>query len=157
MANLNELSSAKSRLLQYFLSDQEFVDLVRGKENSPTPDLGLRYTSVFPYPYVDDTVTEQKVFVCFDIDVPRTFNNAIKEVQLSIWVFAHKALMLTPKGVLIDRLASCIDKMLNGSGEFGVSPLELKSVTRAGHFAKDFYGRTLTYTVKDINNWKCGR
>lgn len=154
IANLKELSSFKSKLLQYFLSNQELVNLIRGSENNAVPDFALRYNQVFPYAWVDDTTDEEKAYICFDVDVPGVSSNAIKEVRLSIWIFAHKSIMRTPSGTLIDRMASCIDKMLNGSDEFGVSTLELKYVARE-KMSKDMYGRVLVYTVKDINRWNC--
>lgn len=155
MANLEEVTRMKSNLLKIFLSDQIIVDLLRGKTGSPVPDLSMRYKNVFPYPYHDDTITEQKCFLCFEIAAPRVFSNAIKEVQISIWIFAHKELMQTASGVLTDRICERIDFLLNGSDDFGVSTLELSSYGVAGNFAKGFYGRTLSYVLKDINNWKC--
>ena len=154
IANLVELSSTKARLLQTFLSNQALVDLIKGTENNPLPALDLRYSQVFPYAWVDETITEQKTYLCFELDVPRVYSGIVKEVQLSVWLFTHKSLMRTPSGTLIDRIASAIDLLLNGSSGYGASDLELKSVGRI-NVGKDFYGRSLTYTVKDINRWKC--
>ena len=154
MAFLNEFSSDKSKMLQLFLSDREFVDIVTSSTNRPIPDLSLRYSQVFPYSWIPGTATETKTFVCFDVDVPRVITSAIKDVQLSVWGFTHESLMRTSTGTRTDILASRIDELLNGSSGFGAGQVELKSVGRINP-ATNFYGRQLIYLVKDFNRLVC--
>lgn len=154
MAFLAEFSRIKSDILRLLLTSQEFTNLVTNSTEYTAPYLNLRYTQVFPYSWIDGTVTEEKTFVCFDIDVPRINTPAIKTVVLTVWLFSHENLMRTSTGTRIDRLASCIDTILNGYVGAGASQIELTSVSRIAPI-KGFYGRQLQYTIKDINRWCC--
>lgn len=153
MAHLEELSTIKSKMSQYFLSDRKLVDLLTGKTDTPIPAMGLLHTQVFPYDWVDDTVTEDLSFLCFDVDVPGIVNSAVKDVNLFVWVFCHQNKMRTASGMLRDRIASRVDELLNGSSTVGkIGRVELKRVVRF-HPAKNFYGRELQYVVRDFNRF----
>jgi hypothetical protein len=150
MAFLQELASNKEKLLKFFLSDQTLVDLLTGNENTALPNLGLRYTQVFPYHWLDNSITEQKSFLCFSVSTPRTQTQTIKDVEMKIWFFSHANIMWTPTGPRIDLLAAAVDNLLNGASGFGIGKAELLG-TREITPAKDFYGYEIRYLVKDFN------
>lgn len=152
MAMLNELSASKERLLKTFLSDRELVTLITNNEEHPIPAKDLRYKTVFPYSWIDDTVTDASVFLCFDIDIPSTLTVAVKEMDIYVWTFCHYSLMRTDEGTRVDRIANRVDELINGSTDFGFGTLELQGVERINP-ARDYYGRMLTYRVKDFNRW----
>lgn len=149
---LKELTERKQLLFETILSDRECVNLLTNSEDHPLPALDLRYTQVFPYAWIDDTIQDAKTFLCFDLDVPRISNIAVKSVNLYIWMFSHKSLMPTRFGIRTDLLASRVDTLLNGSTEFGFGKLSLSSVTRLSPNT-DYYGRALKYTVLDWNRF----
>lgn len=155
MAFLAEFSRIKSDILRLLLTSQEFTNLVTNSTEYTAPYLNLRYTQVFPYPWLDDTVTEEKTFVCFDIDSPRVISQTIKTINLTVWEFSHENLMKMSNGTRTDVLASCIDKLLNGFVGAGASQIELTG-TRRINPARRFYGRQLDYTIKDMNRWCSG-
>jgi hypothetical protein len=150
MAFLQELASDKEKLLKFFLSDQTLVDLLTNKTGTTLPSLGLRYELVFPYHWLDSTITEEKSYLCFSVTVPRVQSPVIKDVTMKIWVFSHARIMRTDSGPRIDLLASAIDDIVNGSTAFGFGKVELKG-TREITPAKDFYGFEITYEVQDFN------
>jgi hypothetical protein len=149
---LTELSDDKELLLKTLLSDRQFVDLVSGETELALPAKDLRYKQVFPVAWVDSTVSEAKTFVCFDVDVFKTTSIAVKDCAIYIWVFTHKNLIFTQEGILVDRIASRVDELINGSTELGFGKVKLETVTRWSPNA-DFYGRVLKYTVQDWNRY----
>jgi hypothetical protein len=155
MAFLQELATNKEKLLKFFLSDATLVQLLSNKDDVSVPALGLRYTQVFPYHWLSETITEEKSYLCFAITVPRVVSSVIKDIQLDVWLFSHDGIMRTPNGPRIDLIAAAIDSLLNGSTEFGFGKVELNN-TRVIKPAKDFYGYQLTYTVQDFNRF-CSR
>jgi hypothetical protein len=153
MAHLEELSKIKSNMSQFFLKDKELVSLLTGNSNPSLPAMSLLYDQVFPYDWIDETVVEQKSFLCYDLDVADVKKPSLKDVTLWIWIFVHKDLMRTAYGVLRDRISSRVDKLINGSDDIsGIGTVELKQVRRFRP-AKDFYGRELKYFVQDFNRF----
>lgn len=150
MAFLQELAADKEKLLRFFLSDQTLVDLLLNKSGSPVPNLDLRYSQVFPYHWLDSTITEEKSYICFSITSPRVQSPTVLDVEMKVWVFSHERIMRTPSGPRIDLLTAAIDSLLNGSAGFGIGKVELLS-TREISPAKDFYGYEIRYLVKDFN------
>ena len=54
------------------------------------------------------------------------------------------------EGVIYDKLASCIDKIANGSRDYGLGQLELASSERFTPIT-DYKGRVLTFIAHDFN------
>ena len=148
MAFLQELPSIKEKLLRFFLSSQTLVGLLTN--NDGTPPLSLRYERVFPYHWMNGTITEAKSYLCFSVSTPRAESPTVKDVEIKVWVFSHENIMKTSSGPRIDLLASAIDRLLNGVGGVGLGKVGLLS-TREIMPAKDFYGYEIRYMVKDFN------
>lgn len=155
MAFLQELASDKEKLLKFFLSDRNLVDLLSNGNNVQLPAIGLKYKQVYPYHWLSSTITEQKSYLCFSVIAPKTLNCAVKDVLMKIWVFSHDGIMRTDNGPRIDLLAGAIDDIINGSTAFGLGKVELKGMHEITP-AKDFYGYEIDYEVKDFNRI-CGR
>jgi hypothetical protein len=150
---LTEISTKKERLLKALLTDAEFVRLVANDDNHPVPGTALRYKQVFPYGWVDETATEAKTFVCFDVDVLSTTKNvSVKNCNIYFWVFSHQKVAMTSKGVRADLIAEQIDTLLNGSPDYGFGNVKLESFLRSAPNA-NFYGRVLKYSVQDWNRF----
>ena len=150
MPFLSELTEKKQILIKELLSDQIFCDLVSGEVGHAIPAIDLRYKQVYPVSWVDSAISEAKTFVCFDMDVTGTSSIAVKNSEIYFWLFTHKNLMFTEKGILIDILASRIDELVNGSTELGFGKVKLESAGRWSPNAA-YYGRVLTYSVKGWN------
>lgn len=112
------------------------------------------YEQIFPYLYVDDTQTQEKSYICLEVDVPRTSNFTIKNMKLIVWSYCHKGIMRYSKkgyvGTRADCLSDMIDRELNGSQKFGIGGLKLDSMT---YFmpSKNHYGRQLIYTIPEFH------
>jgi len=163
--NLNVISDMKQVILRSILSDEDVVKLLRDNYDVQTPDMGLRYTQVFPWMRTLDTVEEAKSFVTFEVSVTGIQNCAVREFELRIYIMTHQSLMLingevcgnlgldpSDCGTRIDVLADKIDYLLNGSEEMGFGKMEL--VTSPPFTpAEKFLGRMLVYHVEGWNRW----
>lgn len=156
-SNLNVISDMKQTVLREILSNEEIVKIVRNSCDVVTPDMELRYTQVYPWAFMPETVEETKVFVTFEVYVPRIINCAVKEFELRIYVMVpHSMMVMDTKvcdslgldwndcGVRTDVLTDKIDYMLNGSEDMGFGKLELKS-SQPFSPGEKYAGRMLTY------------
>lgn len=158
MANLQEITLYKDRMAQAFCTSSGLSDLLQ-LDNSPiVVGKDLMYARVFPYAHVPNVSEEGQSFICFDIDVPTVQSDIIKTVQINIYVMAHQNIMRLPenKGMRIDVMASEVDKIMNGSTQYGLGTVELMSM-RGFTPITGYYGRELKYRVKDINMALCDR
>lgn len=156
MANLEELTLYKSRLMQSFCSSKELASYL-AVEGEPTLfGKDLSYKRVFPYSHVPQIKDEARSFICFDIEVPMVKNDIIKTIQINVYIISHQNLMRLPDGggMRIDVMASEVDKILNGSSDYGLGTVELISL-RSFNPITGYYGRELKYRVLDINRSLC--
>ena len=111
----------------------------------------LVYEKVFPLEYIPETIEDASTFLCFDVDVAKSFNKTFLSPVIHVWFFTHKSLLRLPEGGLrIDALASELSKVLNGSRYYGLGELDLYSVKRFTPLA-DYQGRHMTFKAKDFN------
>lgn len=152
MAYLEEIPEYKKDLLIKFLNNEKIVTYIGNKDIQDSSDLiGV---NVFPFPYVPDTQTEVKTYVCMDIYVPRVKDMIFKDVQIVIYVFSHKD-MGTYKGKSrVDLINIEVDKILNGNDDFGVDKVELVSVLPYIPNS-NFSGKQIIYNVPNFNQRRC--
>lgn len=148
--NLEEFYDYKSRLMMDICSNEEVVKLLTNNEDAPVPNLQLPYTQVFPFERVPTETDDAKTFICYDVDVLSVESRTYIVPIIYIWVFTHESLMKTDRGIRIDRIASELDKHLNGNRFYSLGELELESVTRFVP-TKTYLGRVLTYVGKEFN------
>lgn len=159
---LEDLDDYKNTLMEELCKDKDIVWLLTKNSKAKVPNYNLPYTQIFPYEYVPETVDEAKSFICFDVDAVKVPNKTFYFPYIYIWEFTHISNMRMPEGggIRIDRIASSIDKILNGSRIYGMGELELKKVTRFSP-SNDYLGRVLVYATKEWNrtslNQKKGR
>ena len=148
--NLQEFFDYKNQLMGDLLTKESVVHLINKDvpfEDSPT----LAYTQVFPYEYVPSTIEEAKTFVCFDVDVQKSFDGTFLLPVLYIWVFTHRSLLKLPEGgVRVDSLCSEICSTINGSLMYGLGKLNLYSTKRFAPMT-DYQGKCMTFYAKDFN------
>ena len=148
---LNEFFDYKNLLMKDICSSAEIVHLLTNNDEASVPNLALRYTQVFPYEFVPDTVSEAKTFVCFDVDILEVKSRTLYTPVIYVWVFTHKSKMRTEDGrIVVDELACEIDNILNGDRRYGLGELALKTVRRFVPI-DDYYGRALVYQASDFN------
>lgn len=157
MANLAELTTYKAKLMEAICTSDVIVSLLKLDGESEMSGRDLMYARVFPYAYVPDTTERAKTFICYTINVPSVFSNTIKSIEIDFYVFAHQSLMRLPNsaGLRVDRIVMGIDKMLNGSYEYGLGGVELQSLYPINPIT-GYHGNVLKYRVKDINRNICG-
>ena len=125
---------------------------------------------IFDYNFVDDTITETKVFMFVETDIPTMTNrNMLAEFNLYVSIFADKSLIrlsqassptkqemknLGYEGNRIDILCGVVDNLLNGKDVKGVGNLQPATMGFVKMYQpnKQFYGKVLTYKVKGFNN-----
>lgn len=148
---LEEFFDYKNQLMKDICTSKEVVSLVTDNEDAKVPNHTLAYSQIFPYEFIPETIDDGQTFICFDVDIANVINKTFYTPVLYIWVFTHKSkLRLKEGGARIDKIASALDKILNGNRYYGLGELNLKSV---GRFAPitDYLGRVLTYTTTDFN------
>lgn len=150
MPHLEELDDYKRVIVNKLLRDKEFVSLVTLEDEPELPAKVLLNRQVFLYDYLDNTVTDDKVFVCVDCDDDDTVNCAVGKFVLHIWVAVPKSLMNMNGKIRRDALVSRIDRLINGSTEFGFGKLTRRAGGRF-QMTNTFRCRVLNYTVEDWN------
>lgn len=158
MANLAEFSEYKNRLAETFCSDEIIRDLITSEDNIGIIPKEMMYKYVYPYPYTPDATEKAKSLICFEVNVPNVSSNIIKTVQINVYIITHKNLMRLPdgSGMRVDVIASEVDRILNGSVDYGLGHVDLLSVHGFTPIT-GYYGRELRYRVKDINRTPCSR
>ena len=90
MAYLEEIPIYKNELLHAFVENEKIVSYIDSKDESVTDPVDLIGLNIFPNPYVPDTQTEVKTYICIDVYVPRVKDKIFKDVQIVINIFSHK-------------------------------------------------------------------
>lgn len=147
-----EFFDYKNQFIGEICSDQEIVGLLTANESAAVPDRSLPYTQVFPYEYVPETESDAKTFICVDVDIVSVPNSTFYTLAIYVWVFAHKSQLRLSngRGVITDKLASAIDRLANGSRDYGLGRLKLVSSLRFAPIT-DYQGRVLTFSATDFN------
>lgn len=153
---LDELTTYKTKLLSLLCNSKDIIDLMAcGKEIEYGDD--LVYKQIFPYAYMLDTQTEQTVFICCDVEVPRMgeSNDMFKYSALHVYILVHGSLMQTPNGTRLDLLADKVDRLLSRNRDFGIGGgLSLVSLKRFMP-NEEYYGVELYYEGCDFHNANC--
>lgn len=155
---LDDLYDYKNQLMRDLCENEEIVRLVTKSSDAPVPNYDLPYRQIFPYEYIPETVDDAKSFICFDVDVTYVPNKTIYIPAIYVWVFTHTSNLRMPdgSGIRIDRLASAVDHVLNGSRIYGMGELELNTVTRFAPI-QNYIGRVLAYTAREWNRTAANR
>lgn len=155
---LDDLYDYKNQLMQELCENEDIVRLLTKSSEASVPNYDLPYRQIFPYEYIPETVDNAKSFICFDVDVTYVPNKTVYIPAIYVWVFTHTSNLRMPDGggIRIDKLASAVDHMLNGSRIYGMGELELNTVTRFSPI-QNYLGRVLAYTAKEWNRTAANR
>lgn len=156
MAHLEEFTTYKQTLMQAICTSPEIISLLK-LDTDPADITGrdMRYDRIFPYNYVPLVTTNAKTFICFIVTAPNVKEGVIAELMLTVFVFTHQDIMRTNKGMRTDLLISEIDKLLNGSINYGLGKVRLRSCDVLQVPVRGYSGLFSTYVVKDFNNSIC--
>lgn len=156
MANLKEITAYKAKLMEVICTSTSIANLLHVTEGNVLYGKDLAYKQVFPYSYIPTVTEHAQCFVCFNVNVPSSKNNVIKDIQITIYVMCEKKLMRMTdgSGIRIDLMASEVDKLLNGNYSFGLGEMELLSM-REFVPIDGYYGNEIRYHVKDFNRSLC--
>lgn len=149
---LDEFYDYKNQLMDDLLTNETILKLLSDDGVSTVRPEDLMYKQVFPYEYIPETVEHGQTFICCDVDVDAAYGTStFVSPTLYIWLFTHKSKLRLPQGgVRTDRLASEIDKEINGSRRYVLGELNLKSARRFAP-TMDYQGKVLVYHGKDFN------
>ena len=105
----------KDKIMSHLLESDDLCKVLLRKDQYTDDEVDdLIYNQVFPYLYIDDTQTEVKSFVCFEIDV-RVDGN-IKTMTLTSYIYAHKECMKNNlegySGTTVDILSDIFERQI---------------------------------------------
>ena len=158
ISHVDELVDYNQLIVNRILGSQEVMALIANNPNlNLDSDEAAKWEDhVFDHAWIDDTVQEAGAFVTVDVDVAELASGVIKEMIVYVEVLVSKSYMkLSPtlfkgcKGNRRDNIVRQVDKLINGSYDFGIGKLDLvniRTVTTANKFA----GKLLTYEVFDF-------
>lgn len=146
---LNELYDYKNRLMGDILTNEKIVHLLDRDLDMESAER-LRYTQVFPYEYIPETIEHGVSFICYDVDIQRALNKTFYLPTLYIWVFTHRSVLHNEEGIVPDLICAELSEMLNGSRFYGLGELDLYSVKRFSPMI-EYQGKVMTFNAEDFN------
>lgn len=157
MANSSCIREWKNTIITKLQSNDLILDALGTTELEREDLVGKR---IFPYLYIPSTQTEVTSYINVEISITSTSRNTIYSYpQIVIMIISHQDHMsLNMAGISGSRndyLSELIDEMLNGSNEYGIGTIVLKS-NIAGSLNDTYRYRQLTFVGTDINDSLCG-
>lgn len=147
---LSEVPRYRDTIMEQLCKCDRVVELMRPEEKPDMRASDMAYRYIYPYDHIVDKTTAAGIYLCFDIVAPRVVNRAFTDLRIYFWIIAHDRRMRTPQGLVTDLLSNEIEKMMNGSREFGLGRVELSAWDRFNP-ADCFHGRSLVYRTVDFN------
>ena len=139
-------------MLHAFVDNENIVTYINNTDiNDPVDLIG---DNIFPNPYIPDTQSEVKNYICMDIYVPRVKDMLFKDVQIVVNIFSHKNSSTYKGKSRVDLINVEVDKILNGSFDFGIDKVDLVSVMPYIPNSS-FFGKQIIYTVPNFNQRRC--
>lgn len=157
MPLLSELEEYKLKIINMIVNDPDCVEFISGNKSMPLPAGSLIYDRIFPYDYIDETVKDQKSFVCIEIDEGDSTAPQSRYFDVHIYVAVHKSLMKYTDdkgrgGVRRDAICAAIDRLMNGSVDLGFGEVKAAYGGRI-IFSNDFHAKDLHYRILGKNRW----
>lgn len=128
MASSRKIIGIKRTLASLIINNDRIVELIDQKDITNPED--LIHHNVYEFIRVPEVPEEQKVYICYEVDIPEisSFNTLFKKLIISVYIISHQGRMVTDEGgCRTDLIAAEVDDMLTGYKGIGVKPLELIS------------------------------
>lgn len=139
-------------MLRAFVGNENIVTYINNANiDDPVDLIG---ENIFPNPYIPDTQSEVKNYICMDIYVPRVKDMLFKDVQIVVNIFSHKNSSTYKGKSRVDLINIEVDKILNGNFDFGIDKVDLVSVMPYIPNSS-FFGKQIIYTVPNFNQRRC--
>lgn len=139
-------------MLRAFVGNENIVTYINNANiDDPVDLIG---ENIFPNPYIPDTQSEAKNYICMDIYVPRVKDMLFKDVQIVVNIFSHKNSSTYKGKSRVDLINIEVDKILNGNFDFGIDKVDLVSVMPYIPNSS-FFGKQIIYTVPNFNQRRC--
>lgn len=156
MAKLTHLDSIvefKDTVIQKLATSQEVIGLILDKPDIDvnSEDAEAVYKHLYSYDYLDDTVSTDSADIAIDVDLYEKPTGTEAKYYLYVQIICNKGYMGIKnfkglKGNRRDNLARFVDKMLNGSRDFGIGRLDLVRAETT-NVPYRFTCKTLTYEI----------
>lgn len=152
MAFMEELQTYKQSVLELLWRSKEIKSIVQDSAGLDNMTYEQFRKYVKNYAKNPDTIKEKGVYILFEVDPDQIHNPTTMSYRLSVWVIISEELMevKNQQGVLSDILVAKIDRLLNGSSQFGIGKLGLVA-SKGFNVPVGFYGRYVTYQSEDFN------
>lgn len=151
---LKDIGTYKSKMIQAFLASSDICEALLGENYTADDVNSLEYTRIFPFLYLKTTPDEAIPYLCVEADIPELQSGAMKNMRITVWVLCHKNCMKYAKtgyiGTRTDILSDMIERLFNGSYEFGIGKLHLDSASHLSNTNENYYGRQLIFSVPDF-------
>lgn len=147
---LNEIPEYRDTIMEQLSKSDKIVGLLRPDDKPNMKSYEMVYKCIFPYDHIIDKASDVGTYICFDIVSPRVIDRAFVDLRIYFWVIAHDRCMRTANGLVTDLVCGEIDRVMNGSKDFGLGTVELMDWNRFAP-ADCFHGRSLVYRTVDFN------
>ena len=143
----------KDKIMSHLLKSTDLCKVLLRKDEYTDDEADeLIYNQLFQYLYIDDTQTEVKSFVCFEIDV--RVNGNIKTMTLTSYIYSHKECMKNNlkgySGTTVDILSDIFERQIGSCiKDFGIGKWDLDSTWHTFP-NNNYYGKTLSFTTSDF-------
>lgn len=159
MGNGGELKEYRQKILTALINNHDICELVLNRNvTTITADIQDELTNnhIFKYAFVPNVQDDEKTFIAFEIN-GRTSNNTnlYKNISLSFFIFSHANVIRYKTGHLrTDLIDECVQDLFNENNDFGVG-LMYCTEDKYLKVSNNYYGRQLTFKVKDMNVSRC--
>jgi hypothetical protein len=155
MPNLSEYKEYKGKLVKAIIENADCIALITNTTGTTLPaksliDTQSKVNQIHLYDFIPNTTDEAKTHVCIEVFDGPAINNNVAGFYIEVEIIVPETLMRMSGDTRRDALAAAIDKLINGSPDYGFG-----HVTRVqggiNEPADGFRGRLLKYYVKDWN------
>lgn len=152
---LAEIPEFRSNAMMKIASNQRIKDYLTGNTGSTDSPQSLINKYIYPYWRVPGSMVSDKAFILLSVFAPHVIDRTFKDVTVEVGILVPEGGMMCvdpdsgKTRLRFDLMANEIDKIFNGSTEFGMK-LVLVS-TRDYSPYSDCYGVILKYKTVDFN------
>lgn len=167
MANSSIIGKVKNKIVRDFINDEAIVAAIDSHHPDVHEPEDLIYTHIFDYNQNPYTLREVQTFITIQVHIPedRTFSRSLDgkrtfvKPTIEIWITSNENHMKVDNIPKVtqnrnDYLSTLIDKKLNGSTDYGIGEIQLKSNTESS-YEKDYLLRVMIFETKDTNDSLC--
>lgn len=160
--NLSELGEYKHKVAALLAQDDTIINLLLGPvdDDADTDEMLLGDKSIstghiYEFEYVPEINETADTYLCMETVVAKAPSDTAYRVYLYIFAYCNKKVMKSYRhpgvlGTKADVLAMNVDRLLNGSEDFGIGKVRLlnNDVYKPNN---NYYGRYITYEVMAFN------